>query len=128
MLNYLLLWFPMIGIAVINGTARDLVYKKHLGDVTAHQLSTVSLLILLGVYIRFVINKYTPASDIQAIQIGFLWMCLTLAFEFGLGRVRGRSWPMLLADYHILKGRIWILVPLWTMIAPWIFFRLQSHL
>jgi len=127
MLTYLLLWFPMMLIAVLNGTARDLVYKKYTGELTAHQLSTVSLLILLGIYNWRVMDHYPPTSATQALLIGLIWTGLTLLFEFGLGRARGRSWSVLLADYQIQKGRIWVLVPLWLLIAPWIFFRLTQH-
>ena len=48
---YLFAWFPMLILAILNGILRDLGYKKYIGDLAAHQLSTVSLLILFGVYI-----------------------------------------------------------------------------
>ena len=30
----------------------------------------------------------------------------------------GDSWDRLLADYNILRGRIWLLVPIVTLVAP----------
>ncbi len=125
MLKYFLLWFPMIILAVLNGTARDLGYKKYLGDLTAHQLSTISLIILLWLYISFVIKKFPPASVTQSINIGIAWLLLTLAFEFGFGLYRGKSMNELFADYNLLKGRIWILIPIWTAIAPYIIYRIR---
>jgi hypothetical protein len=71
-----------------------------------------------------VINRFPPASSSQAIFIGLVWVVLTLIFEFGFGRYPGRSWPQLLEDYNLLKGRIWILIPLWLAIAPYIFYKL----
>ena len=127
MLKYFLCWFPMLLIAVINGTARDLWYKKYFGELTGHQISTISLIILFGFYIWFVINKFSPDSGIQALYIGLLWLMLTLLFEFGFGRIRGNSWSKLLEDYNIMKGRIWILILIWTTIAPYIFFRIARH-
>ena len=126
MLKYFLAWFPMLLLAILNGTARDLGYKKYLGDLTAHQFSTVTLIILFGIYIKIIINKYPPASSTQAIYTGLLWLALTLAFEFGFGRMRGNSWHVLLEDYNILKGRVWIFIPLWVAIAPYIFYWLQK--
>ncbi len=126
MLKYFLAWFPMLLLAILNGTARDLWYKKYLGDLAAHQLSTVTLIILFGIYIKIIINNYAPASSTQAIYIGLLWLALTLAFEFGFGRMRGNSWPVLLEDYNILKGRVWIFIPLWVAIAPYVFYRLNK--
>jgi len=43
MWKYLLSWLPMVLIAVINGTARDLWYKKYVGELKAHQISTITV-------------------------------------------------------------------------------------
>ena len=114
----------MLMIAVINGTARDLWYKKHIGELLGHQISTILLIILFGFYIKFIINKFPPNSGKEAIYIGLLWLIQTLIFEFGFGRIRGNSWTKLFEDYNILKGHIWILILIWTTIAPYIFFNI----
>ncbi|HQZ78572.1 MAG: hypothetical protein IPH34_04135 [Chitinophagaceae bacterium] len=125
MLNYFLLWFPMLLLAILNGSARDLWYKKYVGELTAHQLSTISLIILFWFYISFVIKKFPPQSETQSIYVGLFWLLLTLTFEFGFGLYRGKSWAELFADYNILKGRLWILIPIWTTIAPFIIYRIK---
>jgi hypothetical protein len=122
-LKYLLAWFPMLILAIFNGTLRDLGYKKYVGDLVAHQLSTFSLLLLLGLYMSYIINKYPPQSAQQALGIGIFWMSLTLLFEFGFGRYRGNSWEALLADYNLAKGRLWVLIPTWLASAPYLFFH-----
>lgn len=128
MLKYVLLWFPMVVLAIINGTARDLWYKKHINDLSAHQISTVSLMILLGIYIFFVLKKHPPQSVTESLLIGFLWMTLTLAFEFGFGLYRGNSLSQLLEAYNITKGQLWLLIPVWIALAPYVFLRIQqSH-
>jgi hypothetical protein len=114
----------MLLLAIINGIARDLWYKKFVGDITAHQISTFSLILLFGLYIYLILSIYAPATKTQAILIGIMWLVMTLIFEFGFGRYRGNSWSALFADYNILKGRIWILIPLWVAIAPYIFYKL----
>jgi hypothetical protein len=78
-----------------------------------------------GFYIGFVINRFPPASFSQAILIGLLWVALTLIFEFGFSRYCGSSWPQLLEDYNLIKGRIWILILLCLAIAPYIFYKLR---
>lgn len=128
MLKYVLLWFPMVVLAIINGTARDLWYKKHINDLSAHQISTVSLMILLGIYIFFVLKKYPPQSVTESLLIGLLWMTMTLAFEFGFGLYRGNSFAQLLEAYNITKGQLWLLIPVWIALAPYVFLRIeQSH-
>ena len=124
MLKYFLAWFPMLLLAVLNGSLRDLGYKKCTADLTAHQISTIMLIIFFAFYIGYVIRHFPPSSSTQAILIGILWEILTLSFEFGLGRARGNSWTALLSDYNIIKGRLWVLIPVWILIAPYIFYKL----
>ncbi|MBG9377526.1 hypothetical protein I5907_14880 [Panacibacter sp. DH6] len=124
MLRYFIAWFPMLLLAVANGALRDVVYKKFTGELLAHQLSTASLLLLFALYIAFIVKAYPPASSTQALQCGILWLCCTLAFEFGFGFYRGKALHELLHDYNIFEGRIWILIPLWLLVAPPVFYKL----
>jgi hypothetical protein len=123
MLKYFLLWFPMLIIAIMNGLLRELFIKKYTGELSAHQLSTLTLVIFFALYINFVVIKLPPASSKEAMLVGCMWLVLTLAFEFGFGRWRGNSWETLLAEYNLAKARLWILVPIWIGVAPYFFFR-----
>jgi hypothetical protein len=38
----------------------------------------------------------------------------------------GNPWQRLLADYNLAQGRIWVLVPLATLVAPVIAFALRQ--
>lgn len=116
----------MLLIAIGNGTLRDLGYKKYVGDLAAHQISTVTLILFFALYIHYIIQRFPPDSATQAIFIGLLWVIMTLAFEFGFGRWRGNSWEKLLADYNLLQGRVWVLIPIWVAIAPYLFFKLKN--
>jgi len=118
----------MLVLAIINGTVRDLGYKKYVDELVAHQISTITLLILFSIYMSFIVKKYSPHSGNQAILLGLFWMTLTLFFEFGFGKYRGNSWEKLLAEYDILKGRIWILIPIALASGPYIFFKLTKHI
>jgi hypothetical protein len=116
----------MLIIAVINGLIRELLFKRFLGNLAAHQLSTVTLILFFAIYIRFVILRFTPPSGSMALLIGLVWVLMTLCFEFGFGRYRGNSWEQLLEDYNLFKGRLWILVPLWVLIAPYLFYVIMN--
>ncbi|MFV8347986.1 hypothetical protein [Flavobacterium sp. ZB4P13] len=127
MLKYFLLWFPMVFIAIVNGTARDLWYKKYIDELAARQLSTLSLIIFLGVYMFFVIKRFPPQSVSQSLFVGLIWLVLTLVFEFGLGFYRGNTLSQLLDEYNIMNGHIWLLIPIWIISAPYIFFKILQH-
>ena len=116
----------MLLLAIANGMLREFVFRKYVDELTAHQLSTFSLLTLFSVYIWLIIRFIPPASATQAILTGFSWLILTLIFEFGFGRYRGNSWERLLEDYDLSGGRLWVLIPLWVGVAPYVFYRLRS--
>lgn len=126
MWKYILAWFPMVILAIGNGIARASVYEKHLGELRAHQLSTVSGVVLLGAFMWFVVRRWPPASGRQALGIGLLWLGMTVGFEFLFGHfVVGHPWERLLADYNLFAGRLWVLVLVWVAVAPCLFHRLR---
>jgi hypothetical protein len=125
MITYILLWFPMLVLAIINGLIRELLLRKFVGKLRAHQLSTVTLIIFFAVYIWFIMKRFPPASGTMAILVGLVWVLMTLCFEFGFGRYRGNSWATLLEDYNLFKGRLWILIPAWVLVAPFLFYNIN---
>ncbi len=124
-LRYILGWFILATVAIINGAVREGLYRHVLGDLPAHQLSTFTAIVLLGSVI-WIFSRWWPLSSArQAWTIGLLWLVMTVVFEFVFGHfVAGHSWHKLLADYDLLAGRLWLLVLIWITIAPWVFHRL----
>lgn len=125
-IKYALAWIPMLVIAILNGVLRDLGYKRYLGALAAHQLSTLTLILFFSLYTRNIVGHLPPASARQALLLGGLWAGLTLSFEFGFGLARGNSVHTLLADYNLLEGRLWSLIPAFVAVAPYLFYRLLS--
>ena len=126
--RYVSVWFVLVIVAIINGTIRNVVYKDCLGDLRAHQLSTLTGVILFGLVIWGFTRLWKITSAGQAWTIGFLWLALTIVFEFLFGHyVMGNSWSKLFHDYNIFAGRVWILVLIWTTIAPYVFYKLSAR-
>jgi hypothetical protein len=126
MARYLIAWFVLLAVAVINGVLRDFTYGKHVPELLAQQLSTVSGILLFGAVIHQFVRRWPPASGRQAISIGLFWMALTVAFEFLFFHyVAGHPWSVLLANYDIASGRLWPLILLWVAFAPYLFYRLR---
>ncbi|MDV2993300.1 MAG: hypothetical protein N4J56_002954 [Chroococcidiopsis sp. SAG 2025] len=123
-LRYILAWIPMVFIGIINGVIRQVTYGKYFSELRAHQVSSASGVLLLGLYIWTIAHLWGFDSPKQAIAVGLLWLGLTVIFEFTFGHfVAGHSWSKLLSDYNILAGRIWLVVLIWVAIAPWLFSR-----
>ncbi|MDZ7289365.1 MAG: hypothetical protein ONB44_11320 [candidate division KSB1 bacterium] len=125
-LRYTLAWFILVIAAILNGAIREAVYKNALGDLRAHQLSTLTGIILFGVIIWGLSRLWPLPSAKQAWTVGFIWLALTIAFEFLFGHfVMGHPWSKLFHDYNIFEGRVWLLVLIWTTVAPYVFYKLR---
>jgi len=124
MIKYILCWIPLVAIAILNGTVRELWYKKNVNELNANQISTLSLIVLIGIYSYFMIKLFPPNSAKQALIIGFIWAILTLIFEFSFGLFRGNSWKQLFYAYNFMEGQLWILVPIWLIVAPYLAFKI----
>ncbi|KPL14434.1 MAG: hypothetical protein AMS26_10730 [Bacteroides sp. SM23_62] len=125
--KYILVWFVLVIVAIINGIIRNEVYKDSLGDLHAHQLSTLTAIALFGLVIWGFTHLWKITSAQQAWAIGFIWLGMTILFEFIFGHfVMGHPWSRLLHDYNIFQGRVWILVLIWTTIAPYVFYKLSA--
>jgi len=125
-LKYTIAWLPMVCIAIMNGTIRELSYGKFLSELRAHQVSSVSVILLLGLYVWFLTRRWRlqSQSQTQAIAIGLIWLCLTIAFEFLFGHyVVNHSWERPTLDYNVFEGRLWMFVLVWIATAPYIMYK-----
>src|SRR5689334_16166328 len=118
-------WFAMCLIAVLFGAIRGMWLLPRFGDRTARQWETLVLCGLFCGMIRWFIGALNPTAT-QAWTLGVMWLTLTLAFEFGVGRfLMRKSWADLLSDYNVLQGRLWALVLLTLLTAPYLFARFR---
>jgi hypothetical protein len=114
-----LIWLGILVLASLNGAVRDLLLSPRLGDPAARAISTLVLCALVVLVTWLSIRWIGPRSAAAALTIGGLWLVLTLAFEFLAGHYLFReSWATLLEDYDVRRGRIWVLVPVTTLLTP----------
>ncbi len=123
MLKCLLAWFPLLLIAMLNGAVRELLYGKNMTELRAHQVSTASGCLLLGISIWAVIRYWRPENGQQAINVGLLWLVLTVCFEFIFGQfAAGHSLTRLFQDYNLFAGRVLTVFLAWIILAPCLFY------
>ena len=119
----IVIWVLLLGVAVLNGTAREFLLTPRLGAQAGHILSTVILCAAIFIVALLFTRWMGPRSRRGALLIGAVWLALTLAFEFLAGHyLFGSSWARLLAEYDLLRGRVWVLVLVTTLFSPaWAF-------
>jgi hypothetical protein len=125
--KYLVAWLGLLVLGFVNAAIRQVAYARYVSELAAHQISTLTLCVLVGLYAWALGGLLRLQSPGQALGVGLMWMVLTIIFEFGFGHyVAGASWDKLLRAYNILEGRVWGLFILWVGLAPWVIYRMRA--
>lgn len=126
-LKQFLLWLPMIVIAIANAGLREMVWDNYFDELTAHQISTATLILFCTVYIGLIFPFIGVRSFNHVLLIGFLWVLLTVGFEFVFGfLVMSNSLKELINDYNLLQGRLWSVFLMGLFILPSLFYTLRG--
>lgn len=117
-----------MAIGVANGILRVETYGLHMSALAAHQLSTFTGVVFSGVAVWLLWRRRPLDTARKAWLVGATWLAATVLFEFSFGRlVVGHSWSTLLADYNVLRGRVWLLFLVWVLVLPAICYRVTQH-
>ena len=113
------LWLVILPVAIGNGILRELVLIPALGRPIGLTASGIALsLLILGIALLGA-PWYGALHARKYWHIGALWLALTVAFEFGFGRlVQHETWDELLHAYTFSGGNIWPAVLVMVFIAP----------
>jgi len=125
----LLMWLVLLIAMVGNGVFRVLVLQPRLGEAGARQASCLIGITIILLLTAFFVRTLARTTSAALFGIGLLWLALTVTFEIVFGRYVSRlNWETLLADYDMREGRLWPLVLLTTLLAPWLCGSARSHL
>jgi len=115
-----LTWLILFVVMFANGAIRVLVLQPRLGEALARQVARLSGVALVLLVSWLFVRVSPEARSAQLWWVGVAWVSATVVFEFLLGRfVSGLSWQALLADYNILRGRLWSLILVSVCLGPW---------
>ncbi len=121
LLRAIAIWLILMVLAIANGVFRNSVVTPRIGEQAGHVVSTIVLCLIIILVTLLTIRWIAPLGSRDALLIGVFWVVLTVGFEFVAGHYAfGHSWERLLADYDVSRGRVWLLVPIATLFAPWL--------
>jgi hypothetical protein len=116
----ILAWLLLFAVMFANGAVRVVVLQPQLGEDRARQGASLSGLALVLIVSWLFVRVSPEASTAKLWWVGVAWLVATVAFEFLFGHfVSGLSWHALLADYNILRGRLWSLILIGVCLGPW---------
>ena len=126
-IRHILFWFVLMLVAIGNGMLREETYGKSMAELTSHQISTLTGMLVTGLAAWGFSRVWPLESQTQAWTVGISWLALTVIFEFTFGHyIAGHSWERLLQDYNLMEGRIWLIFLLWIAAMPTILFKGSS--
>lgn len=113
------IWLAILPLAFVNGALRVFILNRLIGERAGHVASTFLLSAGAFFVVAFFIKRAQHILALkQLLLLGFSLVVLTVAFEFALGLLGGKTWNEMLADYNVFKGRIWPLVLLVEFLGP----------
>lgn len=114
------IWFVLLLLAIAMGTVRRTWLMPRLGTEMARLVGTLLFLAALLWVIWRSVEWICPSLERRLLsRIGIFWVALTASFEFAFQHwVLGVPWRVLLADYNIFEGRLWVLVLLAELVGP----------
>ncbi len=121
-----LAWVLIIAAESVHGALR----RTLLDPDTAFAVRQISVIVavLIVFAVTWASSRWMAVRGTGALLgLGLFWVVLTLAFEFGLGRILGISLREVAEGYDLSKGNIMPLGLLATALAPWIVARLKSR-
>lgn len=122
--SVLITWFVLVIVAIFNGAIRNFLVTPYVGEHAGHIISTITFIVFLALVVWIYLLKRKVSSDKTLLQIGTVWVIMTILFEFIFGHfIMGHSWDKLFNDYNLLNGRVWIFVLIATFIMPLIIGR-----
>lgn len=121
----LVVWALIASVEVVHGVIRALLLVPLVGELRSRQIGVFSgsmlILLIASLTIRFI----APPTRQMAGLVGGVWVTLMVIFEFGLGRMLGRSWAGLLSDYDVSAGGLLLFGMLVLGLSPLIAARLR---
>lgn len=121
------LWLAILALAMANGTLREKWLVPSLGSVSALVLSGILLSGCIFVVALLAAPWVGRLSSARWLALGALWLAMTLAFEFGFGRlVQHKPWAEILEAYTFKGGNLWPAVLVVVLISPWLAAKLRA--
>lgn len=118
-LKSLLIWLLIVPLDILNGIFRELILIPSFGNYSL-LISGIILIFLISILSILLIPKIGKGYTKDYIIIGFLWIFLTISFEFIFGITLGTPIPELIKAYDIRTGNIWSRVVIMVGFSPWL--------
>ena len=127
-LKSMLIWLSIIPLAIANGALREGLLTPLIGDKFAYPISGIILCILIFIVSFIFIPKLGKGTKKTYLTIGLLWFFSTVIFETVLGLFEGIAFIEIINAYNITTGNLWLIVVIFTGIAPFLVAKIKKYI
>ncbi len=121
------IWAGIMAVETVHGILRTMFLEPAIGAFRARQVSVLTASALIFGIALVTVRWMDAGTDDRLLNIGALWVALTLAFEFSLGWALGLGWDRMLEDYDMARGGLMPLGLLFLSFAPWLAAHVPAH-
>ena len=85
----------------------NLVYEPRWGELAAHQIGMSTRIVYIFVLAYFLLRTVKQYQTRDLVQVGIMWLGLTLLFEWGGSFILRRPMEEILVGWNIFEGYMW---------------------
>jgi len=85
----------------------NMIYEPRWGELAAHQIGMSTRIVYIFIFAYLLLRYVKNYSTADLLQVGFLWLVLTLIFEWGGSFALGRPVSEILIGWNIFAGYMW---------------------
>ena len=110
LLKSILIWGSILVLGILNGGFRNFVLTPLIGEKYSRPISGITLCCLIFIVSLFLIPLLGKGFKKTYIQMGILWVLLTVIFETVLELIIGATFKEIIHAYNITTGNLWLIV------------------
>jgi len=101
-------WLMEILVAGLNYfILMNVVYEPRLGTLATHQIGMATRILVIFAFAYYLLRYVKDYETMDLIHVGFMWLALTLIFEWAGSLAIGRPVKEILVGWNIREGYMW---------------------
>jgi hypothetical protein len=96
----------------------NLIYDSRWGLLVSHQIGMSSRIMYISIFAYLLLRYVKKYETMDLVHVGFLWLALTLLFEWGGSLAIGRPIDEILVGWNIFAGYVWPYVLMTYLMSP----------
>ena len=117
-LKSLLVWMCILPFTFLIGTIQAFIIEPITGYTTALNICSLALMCCTYLMTYFMLPRIESQPQNIYYQIGLTWILASLIFDFSMRFITNIPSDIILGNYNIFEGRIWILLFVFMGITP----------